>query len=611
MKLIIKDDDDRTTVVPLIRDEYTIGRKEGNTIRLTERNISRSHARLARDNGQIFIQDLGSYNGVKVNGERITSRAQLQDGDEVVIGDYVLEVEGTAAQEDTPTATPAPFAQPPGDKTPPNPVPAVRTGTPPAAQRKTPDGATAMIRIADLQRPSAPEEVRDVPPADQARIVAIAGPLRGNEFFLRRSVVKFGRSEDEGNDIIVDHVSISRQHGRFQFEGGGWRIYDHKSANGLRINGDEYGMSPVRPGDTIELGHVRFRFLDASEPFALPGDGATVPSYQMPRPENDEVTTHVKPAKKTALIAGLVVGVLVLVGAGALLLGGRGDAEKASPGKDLCGTAAAALAADDWESAQGALEEAKKAGSTCPYPIDDKIELARRNLEAKGAVARAQSQLDANAPARALDLLKGVSPGSAYDAKVRSLTTTAKEEVARQLSTEASKRLDEGNVVDARDAIDRLAAVAPQSESLAGLTQRLEKLRAPAPEPKKAAASASPAAAAPKKPAAPAQVPAAPTKAPPSPDKNAQAEQLLSEANDAIRSGDFLGGIGKLQKVVSLAPDKSYVCRAYRNMGVGYVRAGKTDEAVKNYRLFLKCDPTTPEREKLQQMIDSYDAQQR
>ena len=45
-KLAIEDDEGKQTVVPLTRDEYTIGRKDGNTIRLTERNVSREHARL-------------------------------------------------------------------------------------------------------------------------------------------------------------------------------------------------------------------------------------------------------------------------------------------------------------------------------------------------------------------------------------------------------------------------------------------------------------------------------------------------------------------------------------------------------------------------------------
>ena len=48
-KLVIEDDEGKRTVVPLTRDEYSIGRKEGNTIRLTERNVSREHARLVQE----------------------------------------------------------------------------------------------------------------------------------------------------------------------------------------------------------------------------------------------------------------------------------------------------------------------------------------------------------------------------------------------------------------------------------------------------------------------------------------------------------------------------------------------------------------------------------
>ena len=70
-KLVIQDDEGKTTVVPLIRDEITIGRKEGNTIRLTERNVSRRHARILRSNNEVQIEDLGSYNGIRVNNSRI------------------------------------------------------------------------------------------------------------------------------------------------------------------------------------------------------------------------------------------------------------------------------------------------------------------------------------------------------------------------------------------------------------------------------------------------------------------------------------------------------------------------------------------------------------
>jgi pSer/pThr/pTyr-binding forkhead associated (FHA) protein len=97
-KLIIEDDAGKTIVVPLARDEITIGRKEGNTIRLTERNVSRNHARLLRANGQVMIQDLESYTGVRINGDRIVGAVEIREGDLIEIGDYhlALQAEGAA-----------------------------------------------------------------------------------------------------------------------------------------------------------------------------------------------------------------------------------------------------------------------------------------------------------------------------------------------------------------------------------------------------------------------------------------------------------------------------------------------------------------------------------
>jgi tetratricopeptide (TPR) repeat protein len=90
LKLIIEDDEGHASVVPLDQDEITIGRKEGNTVQLTDRNISRQHARLIRSNSSLFIEDLDSYNGVKVNGNRITARTTIRESDRLDIGDYHL-----------------------------------------------------------------------------------------------------------------------------------------------------------------------------------------------------------------------------------------------------------------------------------------------------------------------------------------------------------------------------------------------------------------------------------------------------------------------------------------------------------------------------------------
>src|SRR5439155_1014204 len=74
------------------------GRQEGNTIRLTERNVSRRHARLLRQNGHILVEDLGSYNGIRINGDRIQGQVQVNEGDLIQIGDYDLAVQREGAE---------------------------------------------------------------------------------------------------------------------------------------------------------------------------------------------------------------------------------------------------------------------------------------------------------------------------------------------------------------------------------------------------------------------------------------------------------------------------------------------------------------------------------
>jgi pSer/pThr/pTyr-binding forkhead associated (FHA) protein len=90
LRLIIEDVEGATTIVPLNEEEVTIGRKGGNTIQLTEQNVSRNHARLTLHEGDWKIADLESYNGVLVNGAPIDAPIVLREGDLIQIGDYHL-----------------------------------------------------------------------------------------------------------------------------------------------------------------------------------------------------------------------------------------------------------------------------------------------------------------------------------------------------------------------------------------------------------------------------------------------------------------------------------------------------------------------------------------
>ncbi len=70
--------------VPLTRRVLTMGRRESCDICLKFPNISGLHCELSFKDGYWCIRDLGSTNGIKVNGTRVLNRP-LRPGDEVAI----------------------------------------------------------------------------------------------------------------------------------------------------------------------------------------------------------------------------------------------------------------------------------------------------------------------------------------------------------------------------------------------------------------------------------------------------------------------------------------------------------------------------------------------
>jgi len=71
--------------VRLDRDVTTIGSVAGNTVLLTDTGVSRKHVGIKRVAGGFELADLGSTNGVFVNGEK-TARRKLEVGDVIRIG---------------------------------------------------------------------------------------------------------------------------------------------------------------------------------------------------------------------------------------------------------------------------------------------------------------------------------------------------------------------------------------------------------------------------------------------------------------------------------------------------------------------------------------------
>src|SRR5262249_9427092 len=68
---------------------FTIGREEGNHLRLNDERVSRYHAKVQMDNSDLILTDLESTNGTRVNGHAIAIR-RLRFGDHIIVGRSVL-----------------------------------------------------------------------------------------------------------------------------------------------------------------------------------------------------------------------------------------------------------------------------------------------------------------------------------------------------------------------------------------------------------------------------------------------------------------------------------------------------------------------------------------
>ncbi len=74
-----------------IKDEVTIGRSETSTIAVDVPNVSRKHARIFLDQGQCWVEDLGSTNGTHVNDVEIEHIQPLSNGDLITTGGLVFK----------------------------------------------------------------------------------------------------------------------------------------------------------------------------------------------------------------------------------------------------------------------------------------------------------------------------------------------------------------------------------------------------------------------------------------------------------------------------------------------------------------------------------------
>lgn len=202
--------------------EILIGRDPGCDVRLPNPAVSRRHARLARMYGDYYLEDLGSTNGVSLNGRRVRKHL-LKDGDVLQITPFRLRF--VAAAEDS------------------------------EISETDPDKKLV------LQRP--PVQARVAPVPERAFVRYVEGDNPGEIREIDRSLFTVGTP---GSELAV----ISRRaNGYFLLHLGGKRV--------TRLNGEEVHGGGVRlsSGDRVEVGDTQLDFFLAADVPNVDSDLAT------------------------------------------------------------------------------------------------------------------------------------------------------------------------------------------------------------------------------------------------------------------------------------------------------------------------------------------------
>jgi pSer/pThr/pTyr-binding forkhead associated (FHA) protein/outer membrane biosynthesis protein TonB len=568
LKLIIEDDEGRKTVVPFVRDEITIGRQEGNTIRLTERNVSRRHARLLRQNGHVLVEDLGSYTGVRINGERIQGPAQVADGDLIQIGDYDLALQKeAAAQPMAPTMRipaeelQAALDEASGGSSEENAeadAHASQDGDNAPSQKDQRRHATAVIRMDQVEM-NRPRKVSDLEPEDAPHLVVVSAELKGQEFACIRTELKIGRTED--NDISIDHRSLSRTHAKLVREDSGeWRIIDMQSANGMAVNGESYAQSSLAHGDLIELGHVKLRFV---------GPGQSAEGLL-----NERAAGKGSSNKKALMaVAGLVL-LVVIAGAGWFVLG-RGPATPVQPPQPPQPTVA------EQKPPKPEPVRAPEPVRTPEPPQQPPAESALAQLEEK--LQSAQADIDARDFDKAVATLQPLKDANGQrPAKAQELLEQAQEELALKAGLDqAQQAFEVGQYEEAKQHLEASAGTISFADEHAALTQKVEAALAPKSGTKPVAGTVRRGVA-------------------------EQTKQLYEDSRALVKKQQFGEANSVLKKCIALDPTNG---PCYLMLGVTAARRNRMDEGAKYYREFLRLAPEHESAPKVKQLLQEYEQQ--
>ena len=241
-----------------------LGRSKDCDIQLSDTNVSRRHAELRQEGASYWMVDLGSTNGMEVNGKRV-KRAKLRDGDRVTLGSTDVSSRGRDDRRWHPESGPMIYDSAAVDEV--------------LLVLKIAFLVLLYIFIWRIVRTASrdlrlPQESFILTPAGPAGVRASrSGPSSGRLIVVRSADL------DEGEDFQLDSVQItigrggqndiaistdeyaSARHARFEPRQDGVWVQDLGSTNGTFLNGARLDHPRrLSEGDIVRVGETDLRY---------------------------------------------------------------------------------------------------------------------------------------------------------------------------------------------------------------------------------------------------------------------------------------------------------------------------------------------------------------
>jgi pSer/pThr/pTyr-binding forkhead associated (FHA) protein len=194
---------------PLLGSELRIGKSADNWLVLQDPSVSHHHAVLRREGDRWLVVDVGSLNGVFVNGKRVGPKGRcLRIGDVITLGHSHLHVSAGPTVAQSESATPIRFSLP--------------TESPSYVEATLPDGTRVVAR------------------------------LEGTALTI---------GSEAGCGLTLADPGVSHRHATMRLEDGWWHVFDAGTKNGTFVNDQRVGPRgyALLADDEVRIGGTRLR----------------------------------------------------------------------------------------------------------------------------------------------------------------------------------------------------------------------------------------------------------------------------------------------------------------------------------------------------------------